>query len=108
MTEATEGLVKITDISPSAFRHLLNIIYTGDVGKDWGEFAEELIYSAEKYELKVLKEYLCLHIGSVLTLQNVLKIREFAKFHSLQNVLDSTKKFVMENFDEFLESVKQN
>ena len=67
MEEVNSGLIRITDMTPSTFQHILRYIYTGALGDDTdSEDLLELTYGAEKYGLEELKKH-CLTTYEELT-----------------------------------------
>ena len=56
--EGTTKTVQITDISPEAFKHLLQFVYSGKIPllADSTETMEMLFFAADKYEIQELKD----------------------------------------------------
>jgi BTB/POZ domain len=72
MSEASTGLVKIKDFDSKIMKEVLRFIYCNEIN-DLSENAWELIYAAEKYDLKGLKKMCFKSIIETLTYENVLK-----------------------------------
>ena len=53
MEEARTGTVEITDMDSKTLKKMLEFVYTGEVD-DIEDVAEELLYAADKYEIKGL------------------------------------------------------
>jgi speckle-type POZ protein len=72
MKEARESIVTVPDCNAEVLKALLSFIYSGNV-KNIDETARELIYAAEKYQLKVLKEMCIESIVTSMTKDNVVE-----------------------------------
>jgi speckle-type POZ protein len=71
MTEAATNSVDIPDINSKTMRELLHFMYSGEV-ENLDEIANDLIFAAEKYEIKQLKVLCIDQIITKLTEENVV------------------------------------
>lgn len=71
MTEATKNSVDISDIDSKTMKELLRFMYSGEVESSGG-ILNDLIFAAEKCEIKQLKEFCIEQIIKNLTEDNVV------------------------------------
>ncbi|GFU17600.1 speckle-type POZ protein [Nephila pilipes] len=100
MEESRKNKVDITDVDVTALRLMLKYVYTGKVENLTVSSAGDLLYAADKYQLKGLKTRCSDYLKSTVSIENVLGIL------SLGDLLDPDLKmfamdFICEKCDEF-------
>lgn len=88
--ETDKKSTTITDIEPEIFQILIHFIY-GDVeefeDKFKMEFAFEVFYGAQKYQIENLQKYCISKIYQELTdLENIIETYTFADFHDIKDL----------------------
>ncbi|GFT05880.1 speckle-type POZ protein-like B [Nephila pilipes] len=108
MKESRKNEVDITDVDVPVLRMMLKYVYTGKVENLTVSSAGDLLFAADKYQLKGLKTRCSDYLKSTVSIQNVLGIL------SLGDLLDPDLKmfamdFICEKCDEFpaLEKTKE-
>ncbi|GFS72389.1 speckle-type POZ protein [Nephila pilipes] len=100
MEETRQNEVNITDVDVPVLRMMLKYVYTGKVENLTVSSAGDLLYAADKYQLKGLKTRCSDYLKSTVSIENVLGIL------SLGDLLDPDLKmfamdFICEKCDEF-------
>ncbi|GFT78948.1 speckle-type POZ protein-like B [Nephila pilipes] len=100
MEETRKNEVDITDVDVPVLRMMLKYVYTGKVENLTVSSAGDLLYAADKYQLKGLKTRCSDYLKCTVSIENVLGIL------SLGDLLDPDLKmfamdFICEKFDEF-------
>jgi speckle-type POZ protein len=86
MLESKTHTAKLDDIDGETMLEVLRFLYTGKV-EDVDFLAPSLLYCAEKYELKDLKNYAATSMSKNLTLDNVLEYFTLADRYEEENLL---------------------
>lgn len=95
---AESGLVKVDDVDPEIFKHLLHYVYSTEHKEPLTvPKARQLLIAADKFEMSDLKEectnFLLSHIG----LDNALDLLTWAGEHSAAKLQDACCVFVVRN-----------
>ena len=82
--EGTTKTVQITDISPEAFKHLLQFVYSGKIPllADSTETMEMLFFAADKYEIQELKDICEKSLARQVCKRNAIHLLIVAHLHS--------------------------
>ncbi|XP_075235968.1 BTB/POZ domain-containing protein 6-like [Lycorma delicatula] len=96
--------VKIKDIDPSAFKGMLQYIYTDKVDFESSGHACMVYLAAKKYLLPYLEAQCEFYIESNVNALTACEIYEFAKFHNISNVENICLKYFQNDTEEILRS----
>ena len=96
--------MEIRDMKPVVFNKLLQFIYTNDC--DVGEYTEELLFAAEKYDVKNLKELCEEELKTKLTVDNAVRLLMLsdeyqAKRKAIQFISGDATEFFVTNESSF-------
>ncbi|XP_033214362.1 speckle-type POZ protein B-like [Belonocnema kinseyi] len=96
MSEKSNSLVEIEDLTPKVIEKMLLFIYTDKVeDSDLKEFAPQLLDAAEKYNLRRLKEMCIAALYENLSIENVLNTLEIADTYSIPNLKKEALQFLV-------------
>ena len=109
MKENKTNETEITDVTPAAFRALLQFIYTGHC--QVGSLAEEILVAANKYDIRDLKQICAKELQKKLTVDNAVRLLVLSDLHQSEDLKDGAIRFINKNapaFQHFLRfSAKQ-
>lgn len=98
MNEASAGVVRVKDVSPKAMQNVLSYIYSGETDDDlnWSNVGEvqELIYAADKYCLKGLRDYCDKMLFCGCEHENALQLLYLAQMHCLKVALNEISLYI--------------
>ncbi|XP_015124508.1 speckle-type POZ protein-like [Diachasma alloeum] len=98
MREANENRLVAEDIDTEAMKLFLTHLYTGTYNtKDNTEMIPEVLYGADKYDVKTLKKLCELQLSDRLSLENVLKIVDKADTYYAGALKDCCIDFMVKN-----------
>jgi speckle-type POZ protein len=95
MQENKTNETEITDVTPAAFKALLQFIYTGDC--QVGNLAGDLLIAANKYDIQDLKQSCAKKLVKKLTVDNVVDVLIFSDFHRANDLKDGVLRFINKN-----------
>jgi len=103
MDENNPGVVDIDDINPEALKIILEFIYTGeDITKDMDDLAN-LIYAADKYELKGLLDLCYKRFLNTNDESKLVEMLIIADRHKLDNIKELAMARIAEDKNKFLQ-----
>lgn len=108
MRESAESVVRLNDVSKVALEHLLNFIYEGQVELQ-EENVEIVFQAAHLLDVPALSRACVDFLEKCVSHFNCLGLIEFAKYYSLQPLLEQCQNLMYQDFDivvkqaEFLE-----
>ncbi|GFQ75609.1 TD and POZ domain-containing protein 3 [Trichonephila clavata] len=82
MKETLDNEVHITDIDVSVLQAMLTYVYTGQTGNLSYNLAGDLLFAADKYELKGLKIVMIDDLKSNVSVENVLQLLVLGDLHA--------------------------
>ncbi|XP_015907586.2 speckle-type POZ protein B [Parasteatoda tepidariorum] len=99
MQESEDGVVVIEDIEPQVLRDLLDFVYSGHLNLNDLTVSKacELLYAAEKYQIRTLKQLCVNHLRSNLSVENAFQILECSNLYDGQ-LRSHTLKYISEQF----------
>nr|XP_042901794.1 kelch-like protein 8 [Parasteatoda tepidariorum] len=97
MEESEKGVVTISDIDASVLDDLLAFIYGAQVKNITLTKACDLLYVAEKYQVKGLKDICTDYLRSCLSIPNAIQILQFADLYD-EELKKDVLNYVCENF----------
>ncbi|GFT17692.1 speckle-type POZ protein [Nephila pilipes] len=100
MEETRKNEVDITDVEVPVLRMMLKYIYTGKVENLTISLVEDLLFAAEKYQLKGLKTRCSDYLKSTVSIENVLGILSLGDLHD-PDLKVFAMDFICEKCDEF-------
>ncbi|XP_068676387.1 kelch-like protein 2 [Montipora foliosa] len=104
MKEKEEGIVRFEEISEPILEKLLEFIYTGEVEIDDEQNAKDLIIAADYLLLVYLKTAARRFLEHRLTNDNCISTFHFAKKYQCEELENSSRKFIFDNFTDVAES----
>jgi len=99
MREATQKEIAIPCVEPSAMEDLVNFVYSGKVQITMAN-VQPLLVGASYLNLKSVKEACCSFLVEHLHPRNVIGMRAFGDHHDCQHLVESSNKFIANNFSE--------
>lgn len=83
------------DLNAPTMKIILFFIYTGELHSDWMEVpVDEIIYGADKYQLRDLLEFFDHLMITGCNFHNALRLAQLAERHSLLNAKESILRFI--------------
>ncbi|XP_033223922.1 speckle-type POZ protein-like [Belonocnema kinseyi] len=96
MSEKSNSLVEIDDLSPEVIKSMLHFIYTDKVDyEDLKKLAPELLGAAEKYNLRRLKKMCVAAMHRNLAVENILNTLKVADIYSIAYLKKEALKFLV-------------
>ena len=95
MKENRTSEAEIKDVTPAAFKALLRFIYTGDC--EVGNWAEELLVAANKYDIQDLKQICAKELGKKLTVENAIRLLILSDLHQTNHLKQAAIRFINQN-----------
>jgi speckle-type POZ protein len=97
--EGTTKTVRITDVSPEAFKHLLQFVYTGKIPtlSDSTETMEMLFFAADKYEIQDLKDICENKLARQVSKRNAIHLLIVAHLHSATKLQEAALRCIDRN-----------
>ena len=95
MKENKTNETEITDVTPAAFRALLQFIYTGHC--QVGCLTEEILVAANKYEIGDLKQICAKELQKKLTVDNAVRLLVLSDLHQSEDLKDGAIRFINKN-----------
>jgi speckle-type POZ protein len=95
MLENRTNEAEIKDVTPAAFKALLQFIYTGHCKV--GNLAEELLIAANKYDIQELKQICAKKSGKKLTVDNAVRLLVLSDLHRARDLKGGVIRFINEN-----------
>jgi speckle-type POZ protein len=95
MLENRTNEAEITDVTLDAFKALLRFIYTGHC--QVGNWAEELLVAANKYDIQDLKKLCAKELGKKLTVDNAVRLLVLSDLHQAEDLKDGVMRFINKN-----------
>lgn len=100
MSEAQNGIVKITDCSSECFQAMLEYCYTGIISDDiMNSHAEELFAVSHKYEISPLKEKCENYIASYIGVCDISRICQIVQLYGSLILEKAVAKCISQNRD---------
>ena len=95
MKENKTNETEIKDVTPAAFKALLRFIYTGQC--EVGNFAQELLIAANKYDIQDLKQICAEELCRKLTAGNVVRLLILSDLHKVNVLKEGAIRFINKN-----------
>jgi speckle-type POZ protein len=95
MEENRTNETEITDVTPAAFKALLQFIYTGHC--EVGNLAEQLLVAANKYDIQDLKEICADELRMKMTVGNAVRLLVLSDLHQAEDLKDDAMRFINKN-----------
>ena len=95
MQENKTNETEIKDVTPAAFRALLQFIYTGHC--QVGVLAEQLLIAANKYDIQELKEICAKELRMQLTVDSAIRFLILSDLHRAAKLKESSISFINRN-----------
>lgn len=92
--ESKFNVVEVDDIEAAIFRQLIHYIYTGEVESDIYLCNSELLYAAEKYELKNLKYQMEECFITQIDFDNITDMKYIAEMFNLKRLTSACDEFL--------------
>ncbi|XP_012273450.1 speckle-type POZ protein [Orussus abietinus] len=96
MQEVTRNTVKITDVEGTLVELMLKFLYLGPIDEVKNK-AYELVYLADKYDIKTMKEMCQNVLHTKITPENSVNTLILADKHNLQLLRSSTIRYIVKN-----------
>ncbi|CAM9089696.1 unnamed protein product [Chrysoparadoxa australica] len=100
LREASEGEVKIQDVSHDVFVKMIEYLYTDSVGDISHDLAVKLLMASERYLLDRLKALCEESIRKSITVDNVISIFMLAHKHNAEGLKEIGLDFILDYLDE--------
>ena len=108
MKEKNDGVLKIEGVDLEAAKICINFIYTGTADfSDSFEFAENLIYASELFQLRDLTIMFCNFMTENVCVENCLRCIEITKRYSLKAFIPFFRRYFELNFSEVVNCSKE-
>lgn len=105
LAEAKDGVLKITDCSPSSVKAMLEFCYMGVVEQQLFEkHTKDILIIAQKYNIQGLKEDCEKYLGSEMTLKNFAFFLQFADTYACDILMAECRQFLLKNYEEVTNS----
>jgi speckle-type POZ protein len=101
MQENKTNETEIEDVTPAAFKALLQFIYTGHC--EVGMLAEELLVAANKYDIQDLKQMCDKELRKKLTVDNAVDLLFLSELHQANDLRDGAMHFINKNAEAVME-----
>jgi speckle-type POZ protein len=95
MQEKRTNETEIKDVTPAAFKALLQFIYTGHCEVE--NLAEQLFVAAIKYDMRDLKQICDQELRKKLTVDNAVDLLVFSDVYMAENLKDGAIRFINKN-----------
>ena len=95
MQENKTNETEITDVTPAAFKALLQFIYTGHC--QVGVLAEQLLIAANKYDIQDLKNICDKKLRKKLTVDNAVRLLVLSDLHRANDLKEGAIRFINKN-----------
>ncbi|XP_021953645.2 uncharacterized protein LOC110850517 [Folsomia candida] len=83
MAEKKVGIVEMTDIGSEGLNIFLEFCYTGEIAESWGDFFEDVINAADKYDLPLLMDLCDELLYTLCTKANCLDLIKVTNLHKM-------------------------
>ena len=112
MQESLTNKVTLLDVDAAVLREMLFYVYTGRVIQ-MADLAKDLLFVADKYDLKHLKSLCEEHLSRTLQVGNASSVLQIANLYNAANLKKDTLLYIAQHVDEVRatkewEEVKQN
>ncbi len=93
--EPRTNIIHVMDLNAPTMKIILFFIYTGELHSDWMEVpVDEIVYGADKYQLRDLLEFFDHLMITGCNFHNALRLAQLAERHSLVNAKESILRFI--------------
>ncbi|XP_021966395.2 BTB/POZ domain-containing protein At1g21780 [Folsomia candida] len=105
MIEKEIELVEMVDMGSEALNIFLKFCYTGEIEENWGDFYEDVISAADKYDVPLLLNLCDEKLFTLCTKENCLDLVKVANQYKLGKAKERIKQFIVRNIDEFVDKL---